>query len=58
MFTCSQKLRLKDYNMYVPTIKAYTSVVPGEWTDESYSSAQIRKHLITILNIYFLIFLF
>ena len=40
---------------YTIGVRPYTSVGPGEWTNESYSSAQICKYL--WLNIYF-IFLF
>ena len=37
---------------YTIGVRAYTSVGPGEWTDKSYSSAQICKYL--WLNIYFI----
>ena len=30
---------------YTIGVRAYTSIGPGEWTDEEYTTAQIRKKL-------------
>ena len=42
---------------YIIGVRAYTSVGPGEWTDKSYSSAQICKYF-SIIQIFNLLLIF